>query len=184
MSVTGPKRTNNHKNGFTIVELLIVIVVIAILAAISIVAYNGIQQRARDTQRLQDVKTIAKALELYYIQNGVYPSSNCSSNCKINTSWNSTSDGSWANLRTQLVPDYISKLPEDPQASASNPPAIYGGSNYDYVRLSSNCSEGLPQHKYLLTYVLEAQVKKREFVGTCDGSPIANYSSSQYIVVK
>ena len=35
------------KSGFTIVELLIVIVVIGILAAITIVAYNGIQSRAR-----------------------------------------------------------------------------------------------------------------------------------------
>lgn len=39
-----------NKNGFTIVELLIVIVVIGILAAITIVAYNGIQNRAQDTK--------------------------------------------------------------------------------------------------------------------------------------
>jgi len=174
----------NKNRGFTIVELLIVIVVIAILAAISIVAYNGMQQRARDTQRLQDVKTIAKALELYYIENGVYPSSSCSSNCKINGSWNSTSDGSWSNLRNQLVPKYISQLPEDPQSSTATPPAISGGYNYDYIRLSTNCSEGLPQHKYLLTYILESQPKKREFVGTCNGTPISDYVSSQYVVVK
>jgi len=61
--------------GFTIVELLIVIVVIAILAAISIVAYNGIQSRARDAQRTQDMASIMKAMELYYIDNGKYPPS-------------------------------------------------------------------------------------------------------------
>ena len=61
------------QTGFTIVELLIVIVVIAILAAITIVAYNGIQARARDNIRYQDVKLILKALELYKIDNGMYP---------------------------------------------------------------------------------------------------------------
>lgn len=63
------------QRGFTIVELLIVIVIIAILAAITIVAYNGIQQRARDSQRLQDVVAMQKALNLYKIDNGSLPAS-------------------------------------------------------------------------------------------------------------
>lgn len=69
--------TNKQKNGFTIVELLIVIVVIAILATISIVAYNGIQQRARDAQRKSDIATLAKKLSLYNIDNGNYAEGNC-----------------------------------------------------------------------------------------------------------
>ena len=59
--------------GFTIVELLIVIVVIAILAAITIVAYNGIQDRAISSRRLNDMETITKALEMYKAQKGYYP---------------------------------------------------------------------------------------------------------------
>ena len=65
-----------HKQpGFTIVELLIVIVVIAILAAITIVAYSGIQARARDSRRIDDVRVIVTALEVYKVLNGSYPAS-------------------------------------------------------------------------------------------------------------
>jgi general secretion pathway protein G len=64
---------HKKQSGFTIVELLIVIVVIGILAAITIVAYNGIQSKARDTARITKVKDIAKAIELYYADNGKYP---------------------------------------------------------------------------------------------------------------
>lgn len=60
-------------SGFTIVELLIVIVVIAILATISIVAYRGVQARGRDSARIEKVSQIAKALELYKVDNGQYP---------------------------------------------------------------------------------------------------------------
>ncbi len=63
-------------DGFTTVELLIVIVVIAILAAISTVAYTGIQGRARDSGRISMVNNIAKALEIYRIDNGQYPAIN------------------------------------------------------------------------------------------------------------
>lgn len=50
------------QHGFTIVELLIVIVVIGILAAIVIVAYNGVQDRARQTKISSDLNTFAKAI--------------------------------------------------------------------------------------------------------------------------
>jgi prepilin-type N-terminal cleavage/methylation domain-containing protein len=59
--------------GFTIVELLIVIVVIGILAAITIVAYNGIQQRSRNTQVVAGVNAYYKALRSYEAVNSSYP---------------------------------------------------------------------------------------------------------------
>ena len=60
----------HKKEGFTIVELLIVIVVIAILAAISIVAYNGIQARATFTKQVAEVDRIGKAIQLWTAENG------------------------------------------------------------------------------------------------------------------
>jgi prepilin-type N-terminal cleavage/methylation domain-containing protein len=58
--------------GFTIVELLIVIVVIGILAAITIVAYNGIQNRSYDTTIQSDLSNMAKKVELEAIDQGSY----------------------------------------------------------------------------------------------------------------
>ena len=59
--------------GFTIVELLIVIVVIGILAALVITTYNGIQQKGRNTERTTDLKAMQGQLEAYYATNGSYP---------------------------------------------------------------------------------------------------------------
>lgn len=59
--------------GFTIVELLIVIVVIAILAAITIVAYNGIQQRANNAKTTAALSAWIKAMSLYRVDNGHWP---------------------------------------------------------------------------------------------------------------
>lgn len=57
-------------NGFTIVELLIVIVVIAVLAAITIVSFNGIQARAKLTQQTTQIDKIGKAIQLWQAENG------------------------------------------------------------------------------------------------------------------
>jgi len=60
--------------GFTLVELLIVIVVIAILAAITIVAYGGVTSRANTSAAQQDVSSVAERLKTYQADNGNYPS--------------------------------------------------------------------------------------------------------------
>lgn len=62
-----------NNKGFTVVELLIVIVVIAILAAITVVAYRGIQSRARDAKRLSSGQNIVKAINTYRAMNGAFP---------------------------------------------------------------------------------------------------------------
>lgn len=63
----------NNQKGFTIVELLIVIVVIGILAALVITTFTGIQQKARNTERTTDIKALHGQIEAYYAQNGFYP---------------------------------------------------------------------------------------------------------------
>lgn len=68
-----PMKSGRKQTGFTIVELLIVIVVIAILAAISIVAYNGIQTRAENSKTTTAVSSYINALKQYKILNGDYP---------------------------------------------------------------------------------------------------------------
>jgi prepilin-type N-terminal cleavage/methylation domain-containing protein len=61
------------KPGFTIVELLIVIVVIGILAAITIVTYSGIQARAENAKTIAALNDYSNGLGLYQAANGIYP---------------------------------------------------------------------------------------------------------------
>ena len=111
-----------HKKayGFTIVELLIVIVVIAILAAISIVAYTGIQGRARDAQRLQDMSTIVKALEAYKVLNGNYPDRMATDGADgFETSTDGTSPTDFLSA-LKSTPIGISNVPVDPANRVSS----------------------------------------------------------------
>lgn len=72
--------------GFTLVELLIVIVVIAILAAITIVAYNGVTAKARASAIQSDLKQDSQALESYKVSSGGYPTSLTAANIQTPTS--------------------------------------------------------------------------------------------------
>lgn len=61
------------QRGFTIVELLIVIVVIGILAAIVITTFVGVQKKGRDADRKADINALYSQIEVYFAQNSRYP---------------------------------------------------------------------------------------------------------------
>jgi len=177
------KRHGQRTPGFTIVELLIVIVVIAILAAIAITAYNGIQPRSRDSSRKAAVSYIVKALEMYYVDKGSYPAG--SGSTTINSGWSTTADASWANLETLLRP-YTGSLPKDP-ISTPGVAALTngaGGYNFDYYSNSSNYCGALPGQMYILVYKLEQTPQVNTFQGDCATNPLGPYAASNYRVVK
>lgn len=120
------KRVGNVRSGFTIVELLIVIVVIGILAAITIVAYNGVSVRAHDAQRRSDLNSIAKMLSIHGIQNngdtfGV--GSGCGADGNGNGWWYSTEIKYPKSIRDCLVDAGYSAA-----ASINDPSGCIGGS--------------------------------------------------------
>jgi prepilin-type N-terminal cleavage/methylation domain-containing protein len=75
------RKAGSQQHGFTIVELLVVIVVIGILAAITIVSYTGISQKAVLASLQSDLSTSAQRLKMYQVEHGAYPQSLDGSNC-------------------------------------------------------------------------------------------------------
>lgn len=121
--------------GFTIVELLIVIVVIAILAAISIVAFNGVQERGRDSRRVADMNSIAKALEVYKAQMGRYPLVN-HTGLGAQSGWESSAreaDGQFLHFLTSA--GFSGGTPVDPVNNGNDdtPSAARSAQKYSYL---------------------------------------------------
>jgi len=113
------------RNAFTLIELIVVISIIGILAAMSIGSYSNIQKSARDAKRKSDLKDIELALQQYYADNKQFPkagSCNYGANCYVY----STSGSSWI---PALVPNYIDAVPVDPKNNAAAP---WGINNYSY----------------------------------------------------
>jgi|GEM_PF-928572 prepilin-type N-terminal cleavage/methylation domain-containing protein len=62
-----------RKSGFSLIEVLVVVGMIGILAAFTVVSLSSARMRSRDSKRVAFVKQINDALEIYYLQNGYYP---------------------------------------------------------------------------------------------------------------
>lgn len=132
-----------RSSGFTIVELLIVIVVIGILAALVVVTYNGIQQKARDTERKTDINAIHGQLEAYNAQNGKYPT-------KANVN-----DATWRGTNMKgLDPAAL----RDPNGDADMLEDATDVNDYGYAPTPANCDNGVGGDctGYVLAATLEA----------------------------
>jgi type II secretion system protein G len=117
-------------SGFTIVELLIVIVIIGILAAITIIAYNGMQQRARDTRRASDASNIVKALESYHIVHGNFPTATANPG----VGGFEVSTDQQGSFMEYLQGDYFNQVPLDPINNSSHQYRYY---LYDAAQLAA-----------------------------------------------
>lgn len=80
-SLFGIPKKISYSSAFTIVELLIVIVVIGILAAISIVSYTGVQNKSIAATLQSDLVSASRQLRLYYVDHGTYPTGFDSTYC-------------------------------------------------------------------------------------------------------
>lgn len=135
--------TQTRKNhGFTIVELLIVIVVIGILAALVITTFTGIQQKARDTERQTDIKAMHGQVEAYYAQNGKYPT------------LGNMNDSAW---RTTNMKGLDQEALRDPKNAAYTLVGAAVASSYSYAVTPSGCDNATTDCSgYTLTATLEA----------------------------
>lgn len=138
------------KKGFTLVELMIVITVIAILATIAVVSFTRVQKQARDTKRKAEVKSLQTALQAYFTEKTTYPIV--------------PAGGIASAVLTGLSPTYISSIPTAPKGSI--------GSNQEYIYISDNLG-----FTYALCVDLETTTASGSMMWKVDTSNAAGYET-------
>lgn len=105
----------NERKGFTLIEILIVVAIIAILASIVLVGLGPTQQSGRDARRLSDLHEVQNALELYYNKCGYYPGTGTAGCGAVAT-------GGYTDMATQVVALNIgvTSIPVDPTNSGTH----------------------------------------------------------------
>jgi prepilin-type N-terminal cleavage/methylation domain-containing protein len=178
----------NSRKGFTLIELMIAISIIAIISAIGLASYSQAQKLARDSKRKQDLRQVAIALELYHQKNKRFP-------CTEGWVLSSDSTSFWLAERSlpycsgfttkvNLDNDYINQMPHDPLKDDGNPST---GSNYGYgFRDGNGCTVGAGNY-YLLASRLENdsdpernEIKQYKY---CDGNDVANPTTQKNLFV-
>jgi len=137
----------SKQKGFTIVELLIVIVVIGILAALVITTFTGIQKKARDTERTTDIKAMHGQVEAYYAQNGNYPT------------FIDMDSSTW---RADNMKGLDAEALKDPKGATQNLASAPAANVYSYEVGPANCVDGTASGPGCATYTLTATLETSE----------------------
>jgi prepilin-type N-terminal cleavage/methylation domain-containing protein len=116
------------KRGFTLIEILIVVAIIAILASVVLVGLGPTQQAGRDARRLSDLRSVQNALELFYSKCGFYPGT-AAPTCTAGAP-----GGDWTSLSTAIKGATIgvSSIPSDPSSDRTYAYG-YNSGNSQYV---------------------------------------------------
>lgn len=134
------------KPGFTIVELLIVVVIIAILAAITIVTYSGVQQRANNTAIIDAASKSLRMIQAYIAANDKYPA--VANSCITTTSgclWGGSSIGASATFDTSITT--VGAMPRSVPVILSSEKGIF------YIYSAGRTMNGVVQPAALVYYL-------------------------------
>jgi prepilin-type N-terminal cleavage/methylation domain-containing protein len=113
-----------NKKGFTIIELLVTVSIIAILMAVAIGSFGPAREKSRDAQRQTDLRTVEAALALYKNKYGEYPAGCNPPTTGTTPSWSGQPGSGYECNPTStqyivgLAPEFIPKLPTDPRLNA------------------------------------------------------------------
>ncbi len=166
--------------GFTIVELLIVIVIIGIIATIISVAYSGLTQRANNTKTASAVNAYKKALIQYATINRVYPANSTYCLGEGYPSGCGSNGGNAENVTVNnLLRPYMGNAAKLPLPSTKAVPYISSiprtGAWFSYF--ASATLDGI-SHPWFLMYMMDGHQKKCEAAPVASFSPFGTFSST------
>lgn len=129
------------KNGFTLIELLIVISIIGIISGVVLTSINIARSKARDNVRKQSLKELRTALEIYFSNNGTYPSTSdlWYGSSAVDGPGINNNGGDW--IPGLVASGGIGQLPNDPSVGIGILSAPCGGVYYrSFLYRSTNGS--------------------------------------------
>jgi len=130
---------NLLKKGFTLIELLIVVAIIGILTALVTTNLQGVRERARDTRRKSDLRTIQQSLRLYYNDAKRFPASTTSYKIEGCNTIAIPSECDWGGTFATATTTYMTSLPLDPSNTDTSPKTYnyHATSDDQYILVAS-----------------------------------------------